>query len=71
MAVDNEADPKGFVQKNGYNWTFASSPVDVYSVYKLQGVPTTLFIDRTGKLVETVVGGMEKADFEARLAKIL
>jgi hypothetical protein len=64
-------DPQGLVRKNGYNWTFASTSESALMQYSIQGVPTTLFIDRSGSVVETVVGGMGVADFEARLAKIL
>lgn len=69
--MDKELDPPGLVKKNGYNWTFANTSEAALAQYSIQGVPTTLFIDRRGSVVDTVIGGMGAEDFEARLAKIL
>jgi thiol-disulfide isomerase/thioredoxin len=70
IAADSSKDAEGFVKQNGYNWTFCKSK-EAYDLYQVQGIPTTLFVNSSGRIVDKVVGGMEKAEFEAKLAKIL
>lgn len=80
IAHPTSNDAAGWVKQNPYSWTFgqgyAQSPdgkaaVDPAELYKVEGVPTTVFIDRKGNVVDTVVGGMEKDAFEEKLAQIL
>jgi cytochrome c biogenesis protein CcmG, thiol:disulfide interchange protein DsbE len=71
VAVDSELDPRGFVAKTGYSWTFASPDGDVLGLYGIEGIPMTLFISREGRVVSKKVGSMDLATFEAELAKIL
>ena len=40
-------------------------------LYDVDGTPTSLFIDKTGKLVEQHVGGLEEADFRQRIEALL
>jgi thiol-disulfide isomerase/thioredoxin len=70
IAADSSKDAEGFVKQNGYDWTFCKSK-EAYELYQVQGIPTTLFVDSSGRIVDKVVGGMEKAEFEAKLAEIL
>jgi hypothetical protein len=71
VAVDNEMDPQGYVKQNGYTWNFASTTDDIISLYGLEGIPMTLFIDRRGRILAKQVGSMDKVEFEQYLAKIL
>lgn len=70
IAADSSKDAPGFVQQNGYTWTFGFSP-EAFEKYQVRGIPTTLFIDRNGYVVDQVTGGIDRATFEAKLAKIL
>lgn len=70
IAVDSSRDPKGFVDKEGYNLPFAND-VSGANTYGVTSIPMTLFIDSNGNIVEKVVGGMDKDTFEMNLAKIL
>jgi thioredoxin-related protein len=36
-------------------------------LYDVDGTPTTLFIDKAGRLVEQHVGGLEEAEFVKRI----
>ena len=80
IAHPTSNDAEGWVKQNPYSWTFGQGysqspdgkvPPDPSELYKVEGVPMTVFIDRKGNVADTVVGGMEKADFEEHLAKIL
>lgn len=81
IASPTSDDAAKFFKESGYDWTFGQGltqltpdgkgepgPTDIY---KVEGVPKTIFIDRMGNIVDTVDGGMEKAEFEAKLARIL
>ncbi|MCC7477474.1 TlpA family protein disulfide reductase [bacterium] len=72
VAVASSEDPKAFAASNGYTWTFGQVKDDTAPMmYGVQGIPATFFYDKSGKLVDQMVGGMSKEDFEQRLAKIL
>jgi thiol-disulfide isomerase/thioredoxin len=70
IAANNSQDAAGWAQKNGYDWILGQS-ADAFDLYKIEGIPMTVFIDRQGNEVERAVGAMSKADFEAKLAQIL
>jgi hypothetical protein len=70
ITAPNSAAPEAFAKDNGYTFTFGKAP-EAFELYKIEGIPVTVFIDRQGNVSEKVVGGMGKADFEAKLAKIL
>lgn len=70
VAVDNNEDPVKFVQDNGYTWTFAHD-TDGAKRYGVQGIPKTVFISRTGDIVDEQTGSMDRTTFESKLAKIL
>ena len=58
------------MSSNGFSWTFGSSD-DAMQLYGVKALPTTVFIDKSGNIVETVVGGMDHATFEGKLAPLL
>ena len=73
IAADDRLNPQGVVTDNKYTWDFAFSPqmAELGQHYGFTGIPTTLFIDRNGNVVDQHSGGMDAADFESRLSKIL
>lgn len=70
VATSNEPDPKAFVATQGYKWVFGES-TELPQKYNVQGLPTTLFLDKSGKEVKREVGAIDKATFEADLALII
>ena len=44
---------------------------EIGALYQVDATPTSLFIDKTGRLVEEHVGEMEEADFEQRINALL
>jgi thiol-disulfide isomerase/thioredoxin len=71
VAVQSAQNPEQFVQQAGLKLDFAHDTGNGAELYGVQGIPTTLFIDRQGNIVDKVVGGMDKATFEEKLAAIL
>jgi thiol-disulfide isomerase/thioredoxin len=63
--------PQAFFEKNGYTFTGVLDDGKAAEAYGVGGIPHTVFIDRRGNKVDEVVGGMDKAEFEAKLASIL
>jgi peroxiredoxin len=43
----------------------------VGKLYDIEATPTSLFIDKTGRLVEQHVGGLEEAEFVKRIDALL
>jgi cytochrome c biogenesis protein CcmG, thiol:disulfide interchange protein DsbE len=43
----------------------------VGKLYGIEATPTSLFIDKAGRLVEQHVGGLEEADFRQRIEALL
>jgi thiol-disulfide isomerase/thioredoxin len=70
IAVESAKDPQAFWAENGFTIPMATD-VSGAQTYQVQGIPTTLFINKDGMLVDKIVGGIDKATFEAHLAKIL
>lgn len=70
IAAESSRDAEGFVKQHGYSWTFGKSP-EAFEAYQVRGIPTTLFVNRRGLVVDQQVGGMDRATFEAKLAKIV
>jgi len=70
VAVDSTENPRGYVAQQAFSWTFAldTNGQDKYSV---SNIPATFFISRTGDVVTSFVGAIDKVTFEASLAKIL
>jgi thiol-disulfide isomerase/thioredoxin len=70
IAVKDAQKPREFVQQQGWTMPFAID-VSGAQTYGVTGIPMTLFIDKSGNIVEKVVGGMDKDTFEKNLARIL
>jgi peroxiredoxin len=72
VAVSSSGDPAPVAKEEGFTfdvaWDKGGAGADLYGV---RGIPMSLFIDRDGRIVDKVIGGMDKATFEASLAKIL
>ena len=43
----------------------------ISKLYDVEATPTSLFIDKTGRLVEQHVGGLEETDFDKRIQTLL
>jgi thioredoxin-related protein len=71
VAVSSAKDPVGYAKENKLTLDFARDTGGGAQLYNVRGIPTTFFIDRRGRIVEKVVGGLDKAGFEEKLAKIL
>jgi thiol-disulfide isomerase/thioredoxin len=72
ITAPNSTDPEGFVKQNGYTFTFGKAAPQAFEQYKVEGIPVTVFIDRSGNVVDKVVGGIATTeDFDAYVAKIL
>jgi thiol-disulfide isomerase/thioredoxin len=70
LAVDKSTNPAGFFDSNGYTFT-GGYDVDGAAKYVSGGIPVTVFIDRNGNMINTQVGAMSEAQFEAEVRKIL
>jgi thioredoxin-related protein len=43
----------------------------ISKLYDVEATPTSLFIDKTGRLVEQHVGGLEETEFDRRIQTLL
>jgi thioredoxin-related protein len=43
----------------------------ITKIYAIEATPTSLFIDKTGRLTEQHVGGLEEADFDQRIQALM
>ena len=82
IALERAADPapvKKFMADNKVEFTIAIddkrqiTPLykDVPGTNGIRSIPTTVIIDRSGKVHKAMVGGHSKADFEAMLKPLL
>ncbi len=72
MNWDKEADAKRFVEQ--YRLPFPvgrDADGRIGSLYGMEATPISVFIAKDGKLVERHEGGLEEADFEHRIEKLL
>ncbi|MBU0492502.1 MAG: TlpA family protein disulfide reductase [Chloroflexi bacterium] len=62
-----------FIQEQGYTLPVLldTTAEAVAYPYRVRGIPTTFFIDREGRIVDTRVGAMSLAEMEQRAAAIL
>jgi thiol-disulfide isomerase/thioredoxin len=69
---DLSGDPNApqYVKDKGYDWLFADSK-EALQKYNINGIPTTLFIDAQGNLVDQYLGGLEQAQLESKISQIL
>ena len=70
IAHSSSENAQGFVSSSGYNWTFGSAD-SAFEAYSAQALPTNVFIDRSGNVVNTIKGSIDAATLEAELKKIL
>ena len=64
-------DPQAYFEQRGFTFKSALDDGSAAKTYGVGGIPHTVFIDRNGNKVDEVIGGMDKAEFEAKLASIL
>ena len=43
----------------------------ISKLYGVDATPTSLFVDKAGRLVEQIVGGMDEAEFSTRVEALL
>ncbi len=61
-----------FVKDNGYDFpVYFDKKYKANNAYNVRGIPTTLFIDRDGKLVHTEVGSMSEDELRDFIDDIL
>ena len=72
LAVNDRAENvRAFTAKAGMKWVMLMGSDDIYQKYGgIRGVPTTIFIDRTGKEVQRFVGASNYETF-ARAAQMI
>jgi peroxiredoxin len=63
---------KPFLAKNSVSYPIVVGNDDLYLAYGGDnGIPTTVFVDRKGNIVDRHVGAMSKEEFEAKVRKLL
>jgi thiol-disulfide isomerase/thioredoxin len=70
VAAPSSKDANGFWKQNGYSIPMVHD-VDGGQTFKVEAIPTTLFIDANGSLIESHLGGMTHEQFEQKLAQLL
>ncbi len=75
MVAVNNAEPKAqvqaFIQQQGFTFTVALDPQQsIVAKYRIQGFPTTFFIDADGVIRYTHVGMLDEATLQAGLKSI-
>jgi cytochrome c biogenesis protein CcmG/thiol:disulfide interchange protein DsbE len=69
---DKVKDAQGFVEKYGLPYPVVHDEGQEISLrYGVDGIPTTIFFDKTGKQVASVAGAMDRAGFEDKLKAAL
>jgi peroxiredoxin len=64
-------DVKDIIKERKIPYLIGIATKDLTKDYKFKGIPTTIFIDRSGKIVKTFYGFHEKADFADTLKQIM
>ncbi len=63
---------KPFLAKNKVAYPIVIGDQDLYLAFGgRNAIPTTVFVDKNGNIIETVVGMMQKQDFEKKIKKLL
>jgi thiol-disulfide isomerase/thioredoxin len=69
---DKQADAEGFVARYGLPYPVVyDGQGTIAQRYGVDGIPVTMFFDKTGKRVATVVGATDRAGFEEKLKAAL
>lgn len=72
FALSSSDDPSAYIAEQKLGWTFAWDQSDAAAdIFKPMVVPLTVFIDKQGIVTASYNRKMEKAEFDAELAKIL
>ena len=64
-------DVNGIIKEKHIPYLVGIATAELTKDYKFKGIPTTIFIDRNGKIVKTFYGFHEKADFTDVLKQIM
>lgn len=68
---DTAALAKDYVDANHYTWTFVhDADYEVASAYRINSLPTYIFIDANGRLTDVHIGGLTSAMFTQYLDQI-
>jgi len=68
---DKTADTQAFATKYGVTYSVVlDADGAIASAWGVKGIPTTFFIDRTGKVRDSILGSSTLAQFEAKVATI-
>ncbi len=63
---------RSFVEEGGYTFTFLlDTPGEVGYAYRVQAIPSSIFIDTEGIIRSMVVGAMTREAMETNLAKAM
>jgi len=74
VSLDNDGWGKvrPFLAKNKVAYPIVIGDQDLYLAFGgRNAIPTTVFVDKKGNIIETVVGMMQKDDFEKKIKKLL
>lgn len=68
---EDNATVKQFTQLNSYDWTFVIDSGDVSDRYFVTGIPTHVFVDKTGVIKSMQVGGISGDMMDQALTQIV
>lgn len=73
IALDNTIDPvKEFAANTKFNYTVVFGNRKIANLYgRIEAIPTTFIVDKTGKVVKKLVGYQPKSVFEEELKPLL
>ena len=73
IALDNTIDPvKQFATTTKFNYTIVFGNRKIANLYgRIEAIPTTFIVDKTGKVVKKLVGYQPKSVFEEELKPLL
>ena len=68
---ETQAKAKAFIKDNNYSFpVYFDTDKSASIAYSIYSIPTTIFIDKTGKIVQTHTGALTKSGLLAEIAKI-
>ena len=70
--LESENVVRKFVEQGGYTWTFVIDTTgEVSSLYKVNAIPASYFIDREGVIRAVNIGAMTKRAMEAKISQAM
>jgi cytochrome c biogenesis protein CcmG/thiol:disulfide interchange protein DsbE len=70
--IDNHAAARSFAQKHGVTYAIGYDDVgETATRYGVSFTPTTVFVDRRGRILKTVVGSVSDAELDAQIRHAL